>query len=56
MSALTVVALVVGLICLVAGAEFLVKGAAAVASRLGIQPVIIGLTVVAFGTSAPSSP
>jgi cation:H+ antiporter len=37
----------------VAGAEFLVKGAAAIATRLGVQPVVIGLTVVAFGTSAP---
>ena len=36
-----------------AGAESLVKGAAAIATRLGVQPVVIGLTVVAFGTSAP---
>lgn len=36
-----------------AGAELLVKGAASIASRLGIPPVIVGLTVVAFGTSAP---
>ncbi len=49
----TVVALAVGLVCLVAGAELLVRGAASVATRLGIAPVIIGLTVVAFGTSAP---
>ena len=49
----TIVALVGGVVSLVAGAEFLVKGSAAVASRLGIPPVIIGLTVVAFGTSAP---
>ena len=53
MSLLTFVALVVGLALLVGGAEWLVKGAAAIAIRLGIQPVIIGLTVVAFGTSAP---
>ena len=45
--------MVIGLGCLVAGAEFLVKGAAAIATRLGVQPVVIGLTVVAFGTSAP---
>jgi len=49
----TAAALVGGLVLLVAGAELLVRGAAAIASRLGIQPVIIGLTVVAFGTSAP---
>lgn len=53
MSALTFVALAGGLVALVAGAELLVKGAAAIASRLGIAPVIVGLTVVAFGTSAP---
>jgi cation:H+ antiporter len=52
-TALTVLALVVGLVCLVGGAELLVKGAATIASKLGIAPVIIGLTVVAFGTSAP---
>ncbi len=53
MSTWTIPALVVGLVCLVAGAEFLVKGAASIASRLGIAPVVVGLTVVAFGTSAP---
>ncbi|MDP2107819.1 MAG: sodium:calcium antiporter, partial [Rhodocyclaceae bacterium] len=51
---LTVIALfVIGLVLLVAGAEFLVRGAARLASRLGISPLVIGLTVVAFGTSAP---
>jgi cation:H+ antiporter len=49
----TVLALVIGVVGLVAGAELLVKGAATIASKLGIAPVIIGLTVVAFGTSAP---
>ena len=53
MSVVTIVALVGGLACLVAGAEFLVRGAAGIAGRLGIAPVIVGLTVVAFGTSAP---
>ena len=43
----------VGLITLVAGAEFLVRGASRLASAAGISPLIIGLTVVAFGTSAP---
>lgn len=51
---LTVIALfVIGLVLLVAGAEFLVRGAARLAARLGITPLVIGLTVVAFGTSAP---
>ncbi|MDQ8204282.1 calcium/sodium antiporter [Pelagicoccus sp. SDUM812003] len=35
------------------GAHFLVKGAASAAARLGIPPLAIGLTVVAYGTSAP---
>ncbi len=52
-TALTIVALVVGIACLVGGAELLVKGAATIASKFGIAPVVIGLTVVAFGTSAP---
>ncbi len=51
---LTVIALfILGLVLLVAGAEFLVRGAAGLAARLGITPLVIGLTVVAFGTSAP---
>lgn len=46
-------ALAVGLAGLVWGAELMVKGAASIATRLGIEPVIVGLTIVAFGTSAP---
>ena len=44
---------VLGLVLLVAGAELLVRGAARLAARFGISPLVIGLTVVAFGTSAP---
>ncbi len=43
----------IGFVMLYAGAEWLVKGSASLARGLGISPVIIGLTVVAFGTSAP---
>jgi cation:H+ antiporter len=42
-----------GLICLVIGAELLVRGASALAAARGIPPLVVGLTVVAFGTSAP---
>lgn len=42
-----------GLILLVVGADALVRGSSQLAFRLGIPPLIIGLTVVAFGTSAP---
>src|SRR3546814_10286216 len=43
----------VGLTALIAGAELLVRGGAALAARLGISPLLIGLTVVALGTSTP---
>ncbi|QIV81126.1 calcium/sodium antiporter [Mycolicibacterium frederiksbergense] len=43
----------VGLVALIIGAEIMVRGGAEVASRLGISPIIIGLTVVSIGTSAP---
>jgi len=45
--------LLAGFVLLVLGAEFLVRGAASLALRLGIPPVVVGLTVVAFGTSTP---
>lgn len=45
--------ILVGLAALVAGAELLVRGGSALAMRLGISPLIIGLTVVALGTSTP---
>jgi len=44
---------VVGLVLLVAGAWVLISGGTRVAALLGIPPVVVGLTVVAFGTSAP---
>jgi cation:H+ antiporter len=53
MDFLTFVWLVVGLVCLVFGAEWLVRGASTVATKLGVAPIVVGLTVVAFGTSAP---
>lgn len=42
-----------GVVLLVAGGESLVRGAAALARQLGVSPLVVGLTVVAFGTSAP---
>ncbi|WP_419950216.1 calcium/sodium antiporter [Candidatus Palauibacter sp.] len=41
------------LIPLTVGADWLVRGAAALAQRFGVSPLVVGLTVVAFGTSAP---
>jgi cation:H+ antiporter len=43
----------VGLLLLVAGGDGVVRGASALAYRCGVSPLIVGLTVVAFGTSAP---
>jgi len=43
----------VGLAALVAGAELLVRGASKLSLSFGISPLVVGLTVVAFGTSAP---
>ena len=42
-----------GLLILIKGANFLVDGAVALAERLGVSPLVIGLTIVAMGTSAP---
>ena len=45
--------MVAGLALLIVGAEALVRGAARLAGALGISPLVVGLTVVAFGTSSP---
>lgn len=45
--------IVLGLIALCVGGELLVRGASRLAALAGISPLIVGLTVVAFGTSAP---
>jgi len=50
---LTAASMLAGLFLLTAGAEGLVRGAASLARRLGLSPLVIGLTVVAFGTSTP---
>lgn len=42
-----------GLALLVVAGDFLVRGAVGIADRLGIPPLVIGLTIVSFGTSAP---
>jgi cation:H+ antiporter len=50
---MTLLLFVLGLGGLIAGAELLVRGAARLAAAVGLSPLIIGLTVVAYGTSAP---
>ena len=42
-----------GVVLLIAGAESLVRGASRLAAAVGISPLTVGLTVVAYGTSAP---
>lgn len=53
MTLTVVVFLLLGLLLLVAGGELMVRGAARLALSFGISPLVIGLTVVAFGTSSP---
>ncbi len=53
MTLMTALLLIAGLALLVVGAEALVRGASKLAAVVGIPPLIIGLTVVAYGTSAP---
>jgi len=50
---MTVLMFLAGLACLVAGAELLVRGASKLALGFGISPLVVGLTIVAFGTSSP---
>ena len=53
MNITTVGLLLAGLALLIAGAEALVRGASKLAAAFGIPPLVIGLTVVALGTSSP---
>jgi len=48
-----IVIIVIGIICVLKGADFLTEGAAALARRVNIPEIVIGLTIVAAGTSAP---
>ena len=50
---MTIVLLILGLVLLTGGADVLVRGASGLARRCGLSPLVVGLTVVAFGTSAP---
>ena len=50
---MSILLFVAGLIFLIVGAEALVRGSSRLAAVLGISPLVIGLTVVAFGTSSP---
>ena len=45
--------IVIGLMALVWSADRFVEGSSAIARRAGLSPMVIGLTIVSFGTSAP---
>ncbi|MFH1330571.1 MAG: calcium/sodium antiporter [Actinomycetota bacterium] len=55
MDPLTLILFIAGFALLVGGAEVLVRGASHLAGALGISPLVVGLTVVAFATSAPEA-
>ena len=48
-----VVTTLIGIVILIGGGELLVQGASRLATRLGVSPLVVGMTVVSFGTSAP---
>jgi cation:H+ antiporter len=50
---LNIFLLLIGLAILILGAEIMVRGASSLAKKMGVAPIVIGLTIVAFGTSAP---
>ena len=53
MQTTTLVLFILGFLLLIGGAELLVRGASSLAVAMGISPLVVGLTVVAYGTSSP---
>ena len=54
-TAIDILKIIVGFVLLIKGADFFVDGASAVAKKLGVPELVIGLTIVALGTSAPEA-
>jgi cation:H+ antiporter len=52
-TALKILLIIPGIAILYWGAEWLIRGSAQVARAFGVKPLVVGLTVVAYGTSAP---
>lgn len=50
---ITILLLIIGLLLVVVGADYFIAGSSLIAKRFGIPKLIIGLTIVAIGTSAP---
>ena len=52
---LNIILLIVGFVMLIKGADWFVEGVAGIAEKFGIPQLVIGLTIVAMGTSAPEA-
>lgn len=52
---MTYVLLIIGFALLIVGADYFVRGASSIAANLKVSPLLIGLTIVAFGTSSPEA-
>ncbi len=50
---MTILLIIIGLILLAVGGDILVRGAVGISTRLGVSPLLAGLTIVGFGTSTP---
>lgn len=50
---LDILLFILGIVLIIAGANYLTEGASALARRFGVSPLVVGLTIVAFGTSSP---
>ena len=50
---LDILLFIVGIILIIVGANYLTEGASVLARRFGVSPLVVGLTIVAFGTSSP---
>ncbi|MCZ2259737.1 sodium:calcium antiporter, partial [Sporosarcina sp. G11-34] len=52
---MTYLLLLVGFALLIIGADYFVKGASAISALLRVPPILVGLTIVSFGTSSPEA-
>ncbi|MDG5473633.1 calcium/sodium antiporter [Jeotgalibacillus sp. ET6] len=52
---MTYLLLLIGFVLLIKGADYFVKGASSIATALRVSPLLVGLTIVAFGTSSPEA-
>ncbi len=52
---IVVLILIIGFVCLIKGADTFVEGASSIAKRFNVPPIVIGLTIIAMGTSLPET-